>query len=184
MSKMVVSASVESFANQRTCRCGLMKKLVTVLLVFIVLFGCVFVYAVHVKYEKGYSDGYIEGAIVGAGSGYNIRDPTYAEVMAFIAADQTDKKVYDADTYNCYDYTKDVCDNAVAQGYRIGFVYIYFKESAHALVCFNTVDMGLVFVEPQYDEIVNVTVGSRYWDNVQGVRSPFDDTIVRFGIIW
>jgi dienelactone hydrolase len=105
-------------------------------------------------------------------------------MLAFLAADKTDENVYDADTYNCYDYTRDVCGNAIAQGYRVGFVYMYFRESAHSLVCFNTIDNGLVYVEPQYDAIVNVKVGSRYWSEVPGVKSPFDDTIMRFGIIW
>ncbi|MCL2134933.1 MAG: hypothetical protein FWH37_05185 [Candidatus Bathyarchaeota archaeon] len=184
MNKLAVSTSVEIPVKTKVCRCSLMKKVISILFVAIVLFGVFFVYTVHDKYEKGYTTGYLVGAADGAGSGYNIRDPTYAEMMVFIEADQTDKKVYDADTYNCYDYTKDFCDNAAAHGYRTGFVYIYFKESAHALVCFNTADKGLIFIEPQYDAIVNVAVGINYWDVVEGVKSPFDDTIVRFGVIW
>ncbi|MDR2203893.1 MAG: hypothetical protein LBE76_06320 [Nitrososphaerota archaeon] len=177
-------SEVESHSQSRSVSVGILKYLVVGLVVVIVLFGCLFVYVICNAYDRGYSDGYTAGAIAGVGSGYTIRDPTYAELLAFIAADQTDKNTYDADTYNCYDYTKDVCDNAFKQGYRVGFVYIYFRESAHALVCFNTVDQGLVYVEPQYDEIVNVVVGLNYWTNVSGVKSSFDDTIVRFGIIW
>jgi hypothetical protein len=136
------------------------------------------------EYEKKYTTGYLAGVKDGAGSGYTIRDPTYDEMITFLRADKTNENVYDADTYNCYDYTSDLCKNAVAQGYRIGFVYLYFKESAHALVCFNTTDRGLIYVEPQYDDIVKVEVGLRYWGNIPNVRSSFDDTIVRFGIIW
>ena len=165
-----------------------MKKMVAALVVFIVLSSCFFLYTIQNKYDKGYiegySEGYIDGAKDGAGSSYTTRNPTYDEMIAFIAADQTDKNTYDADTYNCYDYTKDVCDNAAVQGYRVGFVYIYFKNSAHALVCFDTTDKGLIFVEPQYDAIVKVATGINYWDDVPGVKSPFDDTIIRYGIIW
>jgi len=163
---------------------NILKKLAAALMVIIILLSGFFLCTVKNRYEQGYSAGYIEGVKDGAGSGYTIRDPTYAEMIAFLAADNTDKNVYDSDTYNCYDYTRDVCANAFEQGYRAGFVYLYFKESAHALICFNTVDQGLIYIEPQYDAIVNVDVGIRYWADVPGVRSPFDDTIIRFGIIW
>jgi hypothetical protein len=136
------------------------------------------------EYEKRYTTGYLEGVKDGAGSGYTIRDPTYDEMIAFLRADKTNENKYDSNTYNCYDYTSDICKNAVEQGYRVGFVYLYFKESAHALVCFNTTDRGLVYVEPQYDNIVKVAVGIHYWSNIPNVRTDFDDQIVRFGIIW
>ncbi|MCL2642939.1 MAG: hypothetical protein FWD52_05470 [Candidatus Bathyarchaeota archaeon] len=165
-----------------------MRKATIIAVMVIVLSTGFFIYSAHVEYEKryttGYSAGYLEGVKDGAGSGYTIRNPTYDEMMAFLVADKTDQNVYDTNTYNCYDYTKDVCKNAMDQGYRVGFVYLYFKDSAHALVCFDTVDRGLVFVEPQYDTIVNVEVGIHYWNNVPNVRSSFDDTIIRFGIIW
>lgn len=156
--------------------------------IVIVLFSGFFLYSAYGEYEEryrvGYTEGYIEGVREGVGSGYTIRDPTYAEIMTFIRADKTNENVYDKDTYNCYDYTRDLCENAAKQGYRVGFVYLYFKESAHALVCFNTTDRGLIYIEPQYDDIVNVDVGVQYWGNIPHVRTSFDDTIVRFGIIW
>jgi len=161
-----------------------MKKLVVTLMIIMVFLSGFCLYTVWDKYEKGYTAGYTDGVKDGVGSGYTIRNPTYDEMRAFLAADKTDKNVYNVETYNCYDYTRDLCTNAFDQGYRAGFVYLYFKESAHALVCFNTVDKGLVYVEPQYDAIVNVAVGIRYWNDIPGVRSPFDDTIIRFGIIW
>jgi hypothetical protein len=165
-----------------------LKKLMVIAIIVIVLSSVFFIYSAHTEYEKrytiGYSTGYIEGVKDGAGTGYTIRNPTYDEMKVFLAADKTNENVYDSDTYNCYDFTSNLCKNAIAQGYRVGFVYLYFKESAHALVCFDTVDKGLVFIEPQYDAIVDVDVGIHYWSRVSGVRSPFDDTIIRFGIIW
>jgi hypothetical protein len=165
-----------------------LKKVTAVAIIVVVLSTAFFICSAHDEYEKryttGYSTGYIDGAKDGAGSGYNIRDPTYDEMMAFLAADKVHKNVYDSNTYNCYDFTSDMCKAAIDQGYRVGFVYLYFKESAHALVCFDTVDKGLIYIEPQYATIVKVSVGIHYWSSVSGVRSPFDDTIVRFGIIW
>ncbi|MGP3668260.1 MAG: hypothetical protein ACKD6N_06990 [Candidatus Bathyarchaeota archaeon] len=40
---------------------------------------------------------------------------------------------------------------------------VYFKDGTHALVVFETMDKGLVFIEPQVDREVKVGVGVRYW---------------------
>lgn len=127
------------------------------------------------SYEEGYDDGYLEGVKDGAGTGYNIRDPTYREAVQFIASDQTDKNEYDKVSYNCFHYTADVKNNAFDIGFRCGFVFIdYDYGPGHAIVCFDTVDQGLIYVEPQTDEEVTITVGHTY----------LGDTIVSFTIIW
>jgi hypothetical protein len=135
-------------------------------------------------FSSGYSEGYINGTKDGAGTGYNIRDPTYDEMLSFIASDQTDKNTYDEHTYNCYDFTRDVCNNAFEAGFRVGDVYVEFADCAHSLVCFDTVDKGLVFVEPQTDDVVNVAVGIHYYDLSIFQAPDFDDTILEYSIIW
>jgi hypothetical protein len=123
--------------------------------------------------SNGYSIGYLNGTKDGAGSGYNIRDPTYSEMQSFITTDKTDENTYNV-TYECHEFTRDVLKNAFNQGLKAGYVYIEFAEGAHALVCFDTVDKGLIFVEPQTDELVVVAVGNNYWGYV----------IVQFDVIW
>ncbi len=135
-------------------------------------------------YMKGYREGYINGTRDGVGTGYNIRDPTYTEMKAFIASDLTDLNTYNINTYNCYDYTRDVCNNAFSHGFRAGSVYIEFAQRAHGLVCFDTVDRGLVFIEPQTDDEVNVAVGVHYYEQAGFGAQGFDDTIVEYNIIW
>jgi len=125
------------------------------------------------SYQVGYEAGYEQGVEDGAGSGWYIRDPTYAEAIAFISLDETDKNDWTED-YVCYDFTADFEGNAFQMGYRCGFVYIEFSETAHAIACFNTTDSGLIYVEPQTDEIVDVAVGQLYDGEV----------IVRMDIIW
>ncbi|HDQ06607.1 MAG TPA: DUF2968 domain-containing protein [Candidatus Bathyarchaeota archaeon] len=125
------------------------------------------------SYQVGYDEGYVQGVEDGAGSGWYIRDPTYDEAIAFISLDETDENDYTED-YVCYDFTSDFAGNAFQMGYRCGFVYIEFSETAHAIACFNTTDLGLIYVEPQTDEIVDVAVGQLYDGQV----------IVRMGIIW
>jgi cell division protein FtsB len=126
------------------------------------------------SYQDGYDEGYAQGAEDAVGAGWYInRDPTYAEAVAFINVDQTDKNQYTED-YVCYDFTADFSDNAFQVGYRCGFVYVEFAESAHAIACFNTTDRGLIYIEPQTDEIVDIAVGQHY----------FDEVIVHISIIW
>lgn len=134
-------------------------------------------------YLDGKNDGYVRGVNDGVGRGYTIRDPTYSEVLAFIESDQTQKNVHN-ESYTCYEFTRDVCNNAFDAGFRAGDVYIEFSDGAHALVCFDTVDKGLVFLEPQTDEVMTVEVGVQYWDRSIYQTPDFDDTIVKYGIIW
>ncbi|MEM2026834.1 MAG: hypothetical protein QW341_00530 [Candidatus Bathyarchaeia archaeon] len=134
-------------------------------------------------FNLGYESGYLHGVIDGAGRGFTIRDPTYKEAMNFVEIDQTDKNKYVERTYTCINFAADFKMNAFKAGYRCGLVYLEFPKGAHTLVCFNTTDMGLIFIEPQTDSIMKVDVGIHYWrDN--GYLYLDDDTIVRYIIVW
>jgi len=124
-------------------------------------------------YQLGYVEGYVQGVEDLTESGWYIRDPTYDEAIAFINLDKTDENEYTPD-YVCYDFTADFNSNAFQMGYRCGFVYIEFAYSVHAIACFNTTDGGLIYIEPQNDEIVTVAIGQTYLDHI----------IVHFCIIW
>ena len=124
-------------------------------------------------YQVGYDEGYVQGVEDGPESGWYLRDPTYDEAIAFINSDETNENEYTQD-YVCYDFTADFDSNAFQVGYRCGFVYIEFDESAHSIACFNTTDRGLIYIEPQDDEIVDIAVGQIY----------LGDIIVKMGIIW
>jgi hypothetical protein len=110
-----------------------------------------------------------------SGHGFTIRDPTYQEMLSFIYTDSTDARSY-SDTYTCANFAKDVKKNALLEGYRCGFVYIEFPDSSHAVICFNTVDKGLIFIEPQDDSIVSLKVGQ--------YSLTYDDMVVKILIIW
>jgi hypothetical protein len=103
----------------------------------------------------------------------NIRDPTYQEALQFISSDQTDKNQYNQ-SYTCINFANDFVNNALNQRYRCGFVLIDFPESCHAIACFNTSDRGLIFVEPQTDELVTLSTGQQYTGK----------TVLRFSITW
>lgn len=123
------------------------------------------------RYKEGYDDGYVQGF---KATGYNIKDPTYEEAVDFIRSDKTDKKRYVEGNYTCLNFSADFKNNAFEAGYRCGFVYVEFEEGAHGIVCFNTTDKGLIFVEPQDDDIVKLVVGGYYWDH----------KVINYVIVW
>jgi hypothetical protein len=140
-------------------------------------------YGYNGGYGAGYTVGYSQGFKDGLGRSYNISDPTYQQTISFIATDKTNENEY-SENYTCWNFVADVNNNAFRVGYRCGFVYIEFPTSAHAIVCFNTTDLGMIFIEPQDDNVMTLTVGQPYWDRARYVSPSYNDTIVRFGIIW
>ena len=133
-------------------------------------------------------------------SAYNkeLKDPTYYEALQFIRTDQIDKCQY-SNEYTCVNFAKDFMKNALEAGYRCGYVIIYFPATghleklidrpnsitnwSHALNCFNTTDYGFIFVEPQTDEIVELTCGKPYWDRTKYLPA-YNDTINEFQVFW
>jgi len=134
--------------------------------------------------QSGYQMGYLQGVKDGAGRGYNIRDPTYQEMLDFLTTDQTDKNPYNETSYVCWNFASDVMNNAFKSGYKCGWVHLAFPNSAHAIDCFNTTDHGLVFVEPQSDDVVTLTIGQPYWDRTKYSPPSYDDTIVKYVVVW
>ncbi len=125
-----------------------------------------------------------------AGHGYTIMDPTYKQMLTFLRNDRTDRRDYVAAEYVCEDFAKDVCNNAEEKGMRCAFVAMSYPEGGHAIVGFDTVDAGLVYVEPQSDEIAEPVIGKRYYECViprPGYRyeePDYDDTIEKILVVW
>lgn len=134
------------------------------------------------NYNTGYDVGYTQGVEDGAGRGWNIRDPTYAEALAFMTSDKTDENEY-TDSYTCHDFTADFKNNAFQVGYRCGYVFIEFPQDAHAIICFDTTDNGLFYVDPQDDEIITLMIGQPFFDR-ELYEVDFDDTLIAYDIIW
>jgi hypothetical protein len=141
-------------------------------------------------YEKGYKKGY--ELSLGSDSGEKVdrllmlHNPTYKELREFLASDNTDSHPYISGEYVCFDFAAQLTNNAEAKGIRAAYVRLRSKEWAHAVVAFETVDRGLIFVEPQSDKVVEVAVGKVYpWWEV-GAVSPLRhaDAIEEIQIIW
>jgi hypothetical protein len=152
--------------------------------------------------QSGYEQGYAAGVKYMADSTYTLRDPSYAEMMDFLKGDKTDQNRYDESSYVCYDFARDVCNHAMDLRLRCGFVYITFRNaissrlqalptSAHAIVCFNTTDKGLIFIEPMEDLPIKLEIGKPYPLDTQYVFTGTDfysvestEVIRDYGIIW
>lgn len=114
------------------------------------------------------------------------RNPTYQEVKKFLKDDKTNEKRYIPSVYTCEDFSADVNNNAEKIGFRCGFVILHFKgtEYGHALIVFETIDKGLIYIEPQNDKEVKVALGVKYWIDNGFEPQQFDDTIVKITIVW
>ena len=135
--------------------------------------------------KEGYQTGYEAGVQEGVGSGYTLRNPTYREMKRFLARDETDSNPYIDDEYVCSDFAADVNNNAEAEGIRCALVEIKFLNGyGHMLVAFNTVDRGLIFIEAQYDDEVEVIIGAAYSQSNNYQKPEYDDTITRYLIAW
>ena len=132
----------------------------------------------------GYEEGYDEGIQAGLGHGYTLRDPTYKQMVSFLRWDKTDRNKYDEDSYVCSHFARDVCNNAEAEGLRCAFVNLRFPEGGHSIIAFDTIDKGLVYFEPQFDDEVEVIIDQSYSRLNNYLKPPEDDTIMDIVVIW
>ena len=110
-------------------------------------------------------------------------------MTSFLINDTTNNNSYHNTNYNCAHYSRDINNNAEELGIRCAYIVLKINTGVpHALITFNTTDTGLVFFEPQTDEIVLLEVGKDYWiDCVVGKPYEyeiFDTTIVDILRIW
>jgi len=114
----------------------------------------------------------------------SLRDPTYQEVVRFVASDRTDQRRYDLSSA-CVVFAKEFRSNANKAGLKCAYVVVYFPEGfSHALNAFNTTDRGLIFVEPQSDEVFSLVIGESYWNRSRYMAPGYDDTVLSYRSEW
>jgi len=76
-------------------------------------------------------------------------NPTFSELIAFLAEDKTEQHEYILNEYDCSQFSRDVHNNAEEAGIRAAEVQLWFEttDSGHALNAFITTDYGLVYVD-------------------------------------
>jgi len=95
---------------------------------------------------------------------YNLRNPSYSELIRFINNDSTDMHPYINNTYVCKDFSYALIRNVTRYGFLCGYARVKYGAFAtgHAMVVFDTIDNGLVFVEPQSDVTYKLSVGDKH----------------------
>ncbi len=94
-------------------------------------------------------------------------NPTWSQLMTFLSEDQTEKRTYIVNVYDCTEFSRDVHNNAEAAGIKAAFVGVDFRDggSGHALNAFLTTDYGLVYVDctpTGLDKIARIKAGKAY----------------------
>ena len=76
-------------------------------------------------------------------------NPNWAQLRAFLYQDRTEAHRYILNEYDCSQFSRDVHNNAEAEGIRAAVVHIDFRSESqsHALNAFLTTDYGLVYVD-------------------------------------
>jgi hypothetical protein len=125
------------------------------------------------------------------GHGYTIKDPTYKEMLRFLEDDDTDEAEYITGEYECIEFTTDLCNRAEEKGIRCAYVSVRFPGGrGHAIVAFNTIDKGLIYIEPQYDDLVEIEIGQPFYkcvvpkEGIVYVKPSYDDTIEEVLVAW
>jgi hypothetical protein len=118
------------------------------------------------------------------GGKVGLRNPSYQEVLDFVSRDKTDERPYNRE-WACAAFAEDFKSSANKAGWICGYVIVYFPDGrSHALNAFNSTDCGLVFIEPQSDEVVSLTVGEPYWSRARYMAPGYDDTVLGYTVDW
>lgn len=108
-----------------------------------------------------------------------LEDPTWEELKEFLKRDDTDKLVYDAQTFDCSGFAITLRDHAWRYGLRCAYVELSFPdgEGGHALNAFRTPDGTIIYVDcTEYDTIAYVQNGKEYGViSLDAVKSRYID---------
>ena len=109
---------------------------------------------------------------------YFMYNPTYTEIMSTLRSSQMNS-------------SQQILDYSRANGIRAAYVRVPIARVAtegrvylYQLVAFETVDKGLIIVEPASHREVKVEVGKSYAALNGFPPSNFDDTITKVTIVW
>ena len=154
-------------------------------------------------FEEGYAEGYNDGFMQGSEAGYQegsragyetdntvdggsdnasgyyfLYNPTYDEMQEIL----TEGEMFSA---------KEIHDYAEINGIRAGYIRCPIARQApegrvylYQLVAFETVDKGLIIIEPWTHREVQVEVGKSYREVNGFLASSYDDTITKMTIVW
>jgi hypothetical protein len=108
-------------------------------------------------------------------------NPSINEIRQVLKENQIDKVVY-SDDFNCVEFSFGLIKALKDEGIYSCVAWAVFEEGSHALVAVNTSYYGIIYIEPQTDEIIyNLKEGDDYCDiagwncdwEIQKIKSCF-----------
>ena len=153
-------------------------------------------------YQQGHDQGYQAGFDTGSQTGYQEGSKT-----SYLTGRWRDAESYGPGFYFSYNPTYDemrklleqskavsaseIHDYAETNGIRVAYVRCQIARQAsegmvyvHHLVAFETVDRGLIIIEPWSHREVNLAIGNSY-RQLNGLSLPdYDDTITQIKTVW
>jgi hypothetical protein len=111
-------------------------------------------------------------------TGCSLRDPSYSQMKDML-------KGVIPNEGNCCDYSKNVQDYSIQNGYQCYIVVMNWKnKDGHVCVAFNTTDKGWIYIEPQNRAEVKVELGESY--NVPGILyfNTMEDRIITQKVVY
>jgi len=114
--------------------------------------------------------------VLKSGDKYHLHDPLWVEVLDFLENNETTD-------------TREIIDSLKNQGIRCALAEIRMGEGEYVLIGFNTLDYGMLYIEPDTNYLVYPEVGLNYFDCVDEqpyeYPEPYDDYIITdILIIW
>lgn len=89
----------------------------------------------------------------------------YNDVKEFLVTDKTDTLKYTSNKFDCKNFSSTLKEKANSQGMLCAVVILDYNTSAssHAINAFDTIDYGVIFVEPQSDVMIeDIHIGENY----------------------
>lgn len=104
----------------------------------------------------------------------------YLVVKMLLSEVRTWAFTYRFPSYVCTHFSKVLFDKMTVQGVRCGYVIVTFENNmSHALVAFDTLDRGLIYLEPQDGYEVHAEVGKGIDTGYAGVDAGSIVTSIR-----
>ena len=111
------------------------------------------------------------------------QDTLYIVVKMLLSEVRTWASTYRFPNYVCTHFSKVLFDKMTVQGIRCGYVVVTFQNNmSHALVAFDTLDRGLIYLEPQDGYEVQIEVGKGIDTAYAGVDAG--SIVTRIDISW
>lgn len=94
--------------------------------------------------------------------------PTYKDIIKILSEDKTNEIPYVENDFNCIEFSFGLVKSLLERGIYSCITFIGFESNeSHTLTAINTLDEGIIYVEPQTDRILfNLNVGEDYCEKI------------------